>query len=371
MISSAKVYLKKQRDVFFFRFIVKVIEILYLFLKHCFEIIKTQRHLSSNWHTISEVKIPIQNVIELRPPETKYYIYNPTLVNFNGELNFFARISNRSFMPKADKKGRTLQRSKVDNTYDGTCFFKISKNFDLIEFEVIINPHSPPCFQDPKAVIFNDEIVLFGNYLIKEPYGSDRSSIIQTAYYELKTRQINVLKNVSKKNIEKNWIPFSLKGRILTLVYKSKPFTIMKYNLEFNTAVFCAQNNNLVDLDYHGGSQFIELNEQLFARIVRFKHRLPKLGLINLSYVMLHNQNLEVTYVSKPFIFRKFGLEICNGLTVKDGRIFFAWGEDDIRMYTGSMPVNDFLQWVYTLKDIKRSRINILSKKVYGDNIGN
>lgn len=360
-------YLKKLRNIFFFGSIVKVIEIMYFFLKHRYEMIKTQLHLSSNWKTISEVKIPIQNIIKLTPPKTEYYIYNPTLVNFNGVLNFYARISNRSFIPLADRKGRSLQRSTVDKTYDGICSFKVSDNFDLINFNIMLDPQPTPCFQDPKAVIFNDEIFLFGNYLIKEPYGSDRSSIIQTAYFNLDTMKIHTLKNVSNKNIEKNWIPFSLKNRILTLVYKSKPFTIMKYNLDFDSAVFSTQNYNLVELDYHGGSQFIELNEQLFARIVRFKHRLPKHGLINLSYVMLHNQNLEVIYVSRPFIFRKFGLEICNGLTLKDGRIFFAWGEDDIRMYAGSMAVDDFLKWVYSSKNSKWSRINILSRKIWSE----
>lgn len=363
-------YLKKFRKIFFFGSIVKVIEIMYFFLKHRFEMIKTQLHLCSNWKTISEVKIPIQNIIELCPPKTEYFIYNPTLVNFHGELNFYARISNRSFMPLADKYGRSLQRSTVDKTHDGICSFKVSGNFDLINFKVIIHPEPTPCFQDPKAVIFNDEIFLFGNYLTKEPHGSDRSSIIQIAYLDLNARKIKVLKNVSKKNIEKNWIPFSLENKILTLVYKSKPFTIMKYNLDFDTAVFTTHNHNSVNFDYHGGSQFIELNAQLFARIVRFKHRLPKLGLVNLSYVMLHDQNLEVTYVSRPFIFRKFGLEICNGLTLKDGRILFAWGEDDIRMYTGSMAVDDFLKWVYSSKNTKWSRLNILSKKVFEDNIG-
>lgn len=369
MFRSLKIYLKKKQSVFLLGYLIIFLELVYLMLKRYFEIINTQLHLCTNWQTIQQVRIPIEHIFELSPPDIGYYIYNPTLINFKGELNFFARISNRSFIPKTDMKSRTLQRSKVDKTYDGICSFKVSENLDLISFDIINTPHSPPCFQDPRAIIFNDEVVLFGNYLVKEPYGSDRSSIIQTAFFDLKTMHIRVLNKVSNKNIEKNWIPFALKGKVLTLVYRSKPFTIMRYNLESDTATFTTYFDSLADLDFHGGSQFIELNNQFFARIVRYKHRFPKLGLINLSYVMVHNHNLDIVYVSKPFIFRKFGLEICNGLTVKDGRIYFAWGEDDIRMYSGSMRVDDFLQWVYNSKTLKWSRINILSKRVFKNKI--
>ena len=78
---------------------------------------------------------------------------------------------------------------------------------------------------------------------------------------------------------------------------------------------------------------------------------------------MIHNSSLHVKFISKPFIFKKFGFEICNGLIIVEDKLVFAWGEDDLKMFTGEIPIVEFLEWIYSEKNSKKSSVNIFSIK--------
>jgi hypothetical protein len=72
---------------------------------------------------------------------------------------------------------------------------------------------------------------------------------------------------------------------------------------------------------------------------------LPRRKIATLSYLVFHNSDGQIIRMSKPFLFKKFGFEICNGLTLEGENLLFSWGEDDIRMYVGRIPIQDLLAW--------------------------
>ena len=52
-----------------------------------------------------------------------------------------------------------------------------------------------------------------------------------------------------------------------------------------------------------------------------------------------------IAYLDKPFVFNKLGVEICNGLMIKDDLVYFSWGEDDLEMYVGRCSKAELMDW--------------------------
>jgi len=346
-----------------YTWMISRIELFYLYIRFRYDQIKTNHYLKSKWTSINDGKLPVKNITELIPPNLEYYVYNPTLtLDQHNELLFFARLTNRSNIPKVDFWQRGLKRDSADFSLDGVCSFKVTKNDKLSDFQIVVNPTPIPNFQDPKAILVGDTHLLFGNYIVKEASGSDRTFICKVAFYNTKNQEFEILESPFNKNIEKNWIPFKINNNILSLIYQSKPLTILDYSFNSKKIEYRILDDK-VDLDYHGGSQFVKISEDSYLRIVRSKFQFPKLGLVQLSYAMIHNSSLHVKFISKPFIFKKFGFEICNGLIIVEDKLVFAWGEDDLKMFTGEIPIVEFLEWIYSEKNSKKSSVNIFSIK--------
>jgi hypothetical protein len=346
-----------------YTWIISKIELVYLSIRFRYDQIKTNSYLRSKWTTINDGMLPIKNVTELIPPSLDLFIYNPTVtLDKDNDLFYFARVTNRSYIPKVDFWQRGQKRDSADFSLDGVCSFKVTKNYELSDFQIVIDPTLIPNFQDPKAISFKDAHLLFGNYVVKEANGSDRTFISKVAFYDTKDQVFEILESPFNKNIEKNWIPFQINNGILSLIYRCKPLTVLEYDFNLKKIEYRILDDK-VDLNYHGGSQFVKINEDSYLRIVRYKFQFPKLGLINLSYAIIHDSDLHIKFISKPFMFRKFGFEICNGLIIVGDRLVFAWGEDDLKMFTGDMPIVEFLEWINNDKHSKKSSVNIFSLK--------
>ena len=364
MMRNLKELVKASKKIIYLKLLAEVLEFIYLFFRFRVDYFETSQFLRSRWSSIEDSLIPIENIRELHPPNTNFFVYNPTVIQKNGKLYFYARMSNRSYLPRIDFRGRSKQRNRETKSFDGICSFNLDIEHCIENFEVLISPSPVPSLQDPKAfVLKNNEVVLFVNYLIQEPFGSNRITMIRNAYLNTQTMSLKIFDNINYRNIEKNWIPFKFKDDCLTLLYESKPLTIIEYNVITNNVVFKKLKSE-IEFNYHGGSQFVEIDSNTFVRVARYKFRFPYLGLISISFIVVHNKELEIKHISKPFIFRKFGHEMCNGLTKVNDRLIFAWGEDDYKMFTGSMKISDFLSWVSDSKVRNSSNLNIFRRKI-------
>jgi hypothetical protein len=106
-----------------------------------------------------------------------------------------------------------------------------------------------------------------------------------------------------------------------------------------------------------GGSQFVRIPSGQFLRVARARFPVEGKGLVHFSYLLLHDENLHPIKISRPFIFRKIGFEICNGLLLtNDGSVFFSWGEDDRKLYVMSAKLSDVLSWLESNESNKLKR---------------
>ena len=331
------------------RFVPKI-QLFYLFFRFKIDILSTNRYLKKYWFKLKDAYIPVENVIELIPPKSELYIYNPTIIKENEQdFVFFARVTNKSYMQKTDFLERSIAREQNEIPVDAVARFLVNDQFNVFDFEYVIPLSSTPHFQDPKGFVSGDKQYLFGNYVLKYPNNQNRQFVCKVAFYDIKSKRLEVFESPLHKNIEKNWIPFKIEGDNLYMIYECKPYATLNYNLVTKDMKYDLRENS-ADLNYHGGSPFVKIGLDEYLRIVRYKFRFPKLGLVTLSYAMIHDEKLNIIFTSSPFIFKKFGFEICHGLALMNNELIFTWGEDDFKMFMGSISLDKFINWIYSDK---------------------
>jgi hypothetical protein len=361
-VKSFKIFLKNSENRFV-KIFLPTLKLTYLFFKFKYESHKTYLYLRSKWGSIYDSKIPLRFCTEIIMPDSEYYSLNPTLDFNQGKFVYFSRISNISHKPETNFWEQSVIKNSPENLINGTCSFELDDSYHVKNYTLVIPPSTTPNFEDPRCFKIKNELVLFGNYVEKYPIDNDRSFVCKVGFYNLSNGKFTIFDSPNGRNIEKNWIPFQYDDNKITLVYESNPLTILKFDitsLKFEKKIL---SNNL-EFNFHGGSQFVKVGSGEFLRIVRYKFRFPRKGLVQLSFAMIHDEKLNVKFVSKPFIFRKFGFETCNGLSLFDDELIFTWGEDDEKMFVGKIALKPFMEWVYSKNDVKKSKVNIYSNRL-------
>lgn len=327
--------------------LINSLQSFYLIFRFIRDYRETNKYLRGEWGSMHPAYIPLDSCNEISfPEEEDLFIYNPTLIIHEGKLRFFTRITNVSNSPDVDIFGRLKKRGALSGTVNGIAEFAIDEEYNAIDYKVVVEPTSIPNFEDPKAFLLEGEVALFCNLIRKEPTGEDRTFICQNAVIQLSSKKVTTFESPFSKNIEKNWIPIDLDGSNLRMFYSCHPLVILNINLEnslISTSVIVDESR----FDFHGGSQIVRLTDALLVRVVRRKMQMKNLGMIAISYLVFHNNDLKIVRISKPFLFRKFGFEICNGLAKIDDYLVFAWGEDDIRNLIGRIKINEMLDWAF------------------------
>jgi hypothetical protein len=327
--------------------IILALQNCYLIFRYIRDYHETDKYLRSEWGSENANFIPIQTCKEIRVSlEKNMFAYNPTVCADGNELRFFTRITNVSNIPEANIFGSLKKRGALFGTVNGIAELKLDEDYNVVNYEEIIKPTGVPNFEDPKAFLFGNQVALFCNFITKEPSGKDRTFICANAIIELNSKKVTVLDSPFSKNIEKNWIPIDVTNKNLRMFYSCNPLTLLNVNLEdglVSTSVLDQESEN----EFHGGSQLVRLTDDLLVRVVRRKMQMKKTGMVAISYLMFHDNDLKVILISKPFLFRKFGFEICNGLAKKDDYLVFTLGEDDIRNFAGRIKIDVMLSWAF------------------------
>ena len=327
--------------------LIQALQNFYLVFRFIRDYRNTSNYLRSEWGSDCTNYIPLESCHEINfSHKQNIFAYNPTLCLDKGKVRFFTRITNVSNKPEVNIFGQLQKRGAKFGTLNGIAEFELDDSYQVIHYDEIVELAGVPNLEDPKAFVLEGQVALFCNLITKEPNGYDRTFISKNAIFALDTKNVIALESPYFKNIEKNWIPIDVVDGTIRLFYSCNPLTILKVNL-----IDCATSVEIIDrnlqIDFHGGSQLIRINEDLLVRVVRRKMQMKNLGMIAVSYLMFHNNDLTVNKISKPFLFRKFGFEICNGLTLIDDCLVFTWGEDDIRNFIGRIRVNELINWVF------------------------
>ncbi len=327
--------------------VIQTLQNFYLIFRFIRDCRRTRSYLRSAWGSGYTNYIPLESCHEIEFSHRKdVFAYNSTLCMDRGKLRFFTRITNVSNKPEVNIFGQLQKRGAKSGTLNGIAEFELDDSYQVINYEEIVELTGVPNLEDPKAFVLEGQVVLFCNLVIREPNGLDRTFISKNAILTLDSQSVDALESPYFKNIEKNWIPIDVVDGTLRLFYSCNPLTLLKVNLK-NGATTVDIIDKDMQIDFHGGSQLIRITQDLLVRVVRRKMQMKNLGMIAVSYLMFHNNDLTVNKISKPFLFRKFGFEICNGLAIIDDRLVFTWGEDDIKNFIGKIEINKLINWAF------------------------
>ncbi len=325
--------------------VVGFLELSYLAIKLQIESYRNSIFLKWVWGKEKIRIIPLDDVVQIKIPVIQgNYCYNPTILFYEEKFFGFARISNVSYKPEVDLFGRSILREKVTYLLNGVVSFILDCNLQLSDYSVVRPLTGVPNLEDPKAVLINDSPYLFCNLVSKEQNGVDRSIHCSVVALNLMNNQVIPYQSPFHKNIEKNWVPFITQDSIVSFHYSVEPQIRLDYSHSVSEPRV-TYYGNVSRHNLHGGSQVVEVSTNLFMRVARRRVVLPGRKIATLSYIVFHNSEGEIVRISKPFLFREFGFEICNGLTSDKENLVFSWGENDKDMFVGRISVQKLLAW--------------------------
>lgn len=300
--------------------------------------------------TLESVKINLRNIkiSEVIPKSIPgYWQLNPTILRLNGVISLCWRATNGVFSPEANKLGKMKLSKSTSQIRNQILVGALDENFNLLSQRVVHNSIGVPSFEDPRGFDSEGSSLVVGTVVTEEPIqglGKWRSSV---GFLDICTGEIRTINNPKGKQIEKNWAPITIENSQLKLLYSTNPHVIAEVDPDSGEALFTTKTLDTRIPNLSGGSQFVKLPSGEFLRVGRRRLPVEGKGMVHFSYLMHYDEHLQLLRFSKPFIFRKVGFEICNGLMlVGDETIYFSWGEDDRKLYVMSAKLEEILSWL-------------------------
>ena len=165
---------------------------------------------------------------------------------------------------------------------------------------------------------------------------------------DLETNAGIIITSADPSKTEKNWVVINESHDSLFFLAQSKPLIIEKVNIKTGVServVLQENESQLSSKNLNGGSPFVKIDSNHFLRVARLQFGIYGIGTCRISVLVLHDLEFKEVARSKPFIFNNLGIEICNGLMIKDDSVYFSWGEDDVAMYVGRCSKAELMDW--------------------------
>ena len=316
-----------------------------------------------------QLLLPMDSIqLITRPISDELWFTNPTILDKKGAVHLFARATNRVYSPESDKYGAMKREERGSSLLNGVLTGLLDNRGDLSGKEFVIPVTTPPCFEDPRVITYKDSYILVGTVIEKESDLVNREWKLVTGIYLAAQDRLLKIPSPKGRPLEKNWVPISVDGDSLLLQYMNNPLSIIEIDL-----ISGESNLKIIDEDVkvtslNGGTQWVDTGQGTYLRVARKRFPMQKLGYIHLSYLVLHGQNFKEIKRSRPFIFRKIGFEICNGLLLdEDGVLHFSWGEDDKKMFYGKKSLSTTLDWLDENSSHLDSKISHFNKGVFDE----
>ena len=293
-----------------------------------------------------------------------YFHYNPTLQLQDEIIRVFWRVSDFTFKNFQNETGifhnQNLEElenfERIATAVLGTAadsdFGMISQEVVLPEIDIVnINEVAKEIGREGVEVFIEDPRAHegTGRYLTAHArFGRVGKNFYRMIVIDLATNRGVIVPSSDSSKTEKNWVVIKELENSLLFLNQSTPAIIDKVNikngiserLEIQESKSSIHSRNL-----NGGSPFVMIDSKHFIRVARLQFAIYGIGACRISVLVLHDLEFKEVARSKPFIFNKLGVEICNGLIVKDESVFFSWGEDDIEMYAGWCSKAELMRW--------------------------
>jgi hypothetical protein len=206
--------------------------------------------------------------------------------------------------------------------------------------------HETVMFLDPRAHQSDDSIITcnayFGDFLFKSS-----NSYIGMAIVDLNLKTALLISSVYNKEFEKNWVVAKTSDKEIKMLRSTHPLIFLDINRSNGLGTLDTSVKSSSSINLNGGSGFCLVENKFYLRVARSQFKIRGVGGARLNYLVMHNLDLEEINRSKPFVFREVGVEICNGLDFKDGVFYFAWSENEKKIFVGKCNKDDLLTWFY------------------------
>jgi hypothetical protein len=311
------------------------------------------------------LKLDIISIREIRPSVLPAYLhYNPTLQVQDEIIRIFWRVSDFTFENFQDEIGKfhTRKLEELENferiatavleTAGDADFGRISHERVLPEITIINREQSAnEIGREPIELFIEDPRAHegTGRYLTAHArFGRVGKNFYRMIVIDLATNSGIIVSGADPAKTEKNWVVIQELEDSLVFLNQSKPLKVdrVKLNTGISESLTIDENEDQSKhLNLNGGTPFVRLDSKHFIRVARLMFPIFPLGGCRISVLVLHDLDFKEVARSKPFIFNKLGVEICNGLVIKDDLVYFSWGQDDTRMYVGKCSRVELMLW--------------------------
>ena len=326
-------------------------------------------HLWNGRHSKDDpLKIEIlQKKVILTSIHKEYFHYNP-VISFEASLiRIFWRISDYSVSnwPTLPIGLNPISEfNKLKNVeFIGTGLGSLDHNSELFtlkdeitlkDIEISnLDEHAPSDSSESQRFYLEDPRTHEGSgkfitAMIR--FGKIPTNKMRMLLINLHLNQGTIISTISDRSIEKNWVTVREEDNRLLMLKQSNPPQFVEIELNSGKTALIKSENIATDYlqsNLNGGSPFVLVNSTFYLRVARMQFPVYGIGITRINILVMHDLSFREILRSMPFVFNSLGVEVCNGFALKDDRFFFAWGEEDRKMYIGTCEKATLLEWFY------------------------
>lgn len=278
-------------------------------------------------------------------PTFIYPVLNTSIISNENHLTAVSRVSNAGFEDYCDFVGRPLQSYRIvgSKLQNGIIKYDLSLDGQVTNLEFLHEITTIPNYEDPRIFLYQGkEYVVMTK--VKSPVGDNTSPwkscvVIQ----DILTKQTTEIISPFSKGIEKNWVPVEDTDKI-TLLYGSNPIVKIEfYDSLFNPEVILTKYKSQLFLNNR--TQVVKTTHPFipYIRVVSKKYAIRRFGYTPLHYFEILSRDLKPIRLSNPFVFSSRKQEFCQGLAIKNSKLYLSWSEQEKYNYLGSIDIEEVL----------------------------
>lgn len=311
--------------------------------------------------------LPFETIKKIDFPSlSPYKQFNPSIMILNSQLSFTWRISTITRDPRVDSFGNSIipfQKDGLNAIGIGTAGEinnQISQNIKVtpqlyLSSDPVLKGVEPKVehpypgrqvdFEDPRFISgFPNWILLNARFTGPDPLNIYPN--YEMALWDISNARISFLRASNMSKSEKNWIPIPILNEQLALIKNTDPLTVVQLK-DFISAASEKTLSKTSPKGFHNGSNLLQVEENLYVRIIRKRLSINGLRDIHISKLILCDDTLTELKRTKPFVLRQFAFEICNSIEMHGDKVLFAWGENDCESYLGQISKTALLEFIY------------------------
>lgn len=312
------------------------------------------------------LKLPFESIQEIKTSlEPELFHYNPTIICKENTIKIFWRISNINIGPYWNWHGLIEKYVPAGKRIEGTGYGEITLNqngkIEIRNEKVLISPsqnnwtnqidQAPSeklLVEDPRVVESGGTYLLFNSWKINE--ADNEGTHGPMVLFALENSRMIQLKDYTNKGIHKNSVIVNMENRVIRLLKSSNPQIIQEYDVSTGDLTSAKTKLNNDKLFLNGGSPFILVDDTFYIRIARQRYTLKNLFNVHVSLLVIHDLNFDEIARTKPFILQNYGFEVCNGFILEGDKFIFSWGENNKRMFLGTVSKTTLLEFFHANK---------------------